>query len=397
MTADRASDPDTVYGWGLINLFSAINYHPSGAMAIEHDPPLFNPDTLNSYALDAIITPGNGLIQDSLFLYWRSDTLSPFIRQHLESLGSDRYQAQIPSQSQGNIVHYYFSAYDTLGYMVNLPLGAPDFKFTLFVATETVGFDFEDGLMFWETGGVNNRWSMTSDSSHGGNFCLTDSPPNQYANNTDSWAGIKNTFDLTDAVGPQLSFYHKYQFGSGDSGFVEISTSFSKGWEILASFADTQEVWTQVDLLLNPYVGQTDVQFRFRLVSDEVYTADGWYIDDVQMNFKPTYVEEEPSSTPLQFTLGQNYPNPFNPTTTIPFRVHGSQSTVNRSLPTTLRVFNIKGQLVRTLVDENMQPGNHTIVWDGKNRDGKEVSSGIYFYQLTSGERKITKKMLLLR
>lgn len=397
MTADRASDPDTVYGWGLINLFSAVNYNPSGAMAIVHDPPLFNPDTLNPYALDAIITPGNGLNQDSLFLYWRSDTLSPFIRQHLESLGSDRYQSQIPAQSQGNIVHYYISAYDTLGYLVNLPLGAPDFKFKLFVATETVDFDFEDGLMFWETEGTNNRWSITSDSSHGGNFCLTDSPPNQYANNTDSWAGIKNTFDLSDAIGPQLSFYHKYQFGLGDSGFVEISTNSSKGWETLFAFSDTQAAWTQVDLLLNPYIGQTDVQFRFRLVSDEVYTGDGWYIDDVQMNFKPTYVEEEPSSVPQQFTLGQNYPNPFNPSTVIPFRVHGSQNTGNRPVPTTLRVYNIMGQWVRTLVNDKMQPGNYTIVWDGKNQDGKEVSSGIYLYQLTAGERKITKKMLLLR
>jgi serine protease AprX len=397
MTADSASDPDTVYGWGLINLFSAINCNPSGAMAILHDPPLFSPDTLNPYVLDANITPGNGLNQDSLFLYWRSDTLSPFVRQNLESIGSDQYQAQIPAQNQGSIVHYYISAYDTLGYMINLPLGAPDFKFKLFVATETVGFDFEDGLMFWETGGTNNHWSMTSDSSHGGKFCLTDSPPKQYANNTDSWAGIKNTFDLTDATSPQLSFYHKHQFGSGDSGFVEISTDVSKGWETLSAFVDTQEEWTQVNMLLSPYIDQTDVRFRFRLASDEADTADGWYIDDVQMNFKPTYVEEEPAILPQQFTLGQNYPNPFNPTTVIPFRVQSSQYTVDCPLPTTLRVYNIRGQWVRTLLDEEMKPGNYTVVWDGKNQDGKEVSSGIYFYQLTAGERKITKKMLLLR
>jgi serine protease AprX len=397
MTADRASDPDTVYGWGLINLFSMINYNPLGTMAILHDPPLFSPDTLNPYLIDATITPGNGLNQDSLFLYWRADTLSPFIRQHLALLGSDQYQAQIPAQSQGNIVHYYISAYDTLGYMVNLPLGAPDFKFKLFVDTENVSFDFEDGLMFWEMGGTNNRWSMISASSHGGKFCLTDSPPGKYANNTDSWAGIKNTFDLSNAISPQLSFYHKHQFGSGDTGFVEISTNASKGWETLSSFADTLEEWSQVNLLLSPYIGQTDVWLRFRLASDETDSADGWYIDDLQMNFKPTYVEEEPSSVPQQFTLEQNYPNPFNPTTVIPFRVHSSQYTVNRPLPTILHVYNIRGQWVRTLLDEEMQPGNHTVVWDGKNQDGKEVSSGIYFYQLTAGERKTTKKMLLLR
>lgn len=397
MTADNAFTPDTVYGWGLVNLLDALNYDPFGAMGISHNPPLFSADTLNPYVMDVTIIPGaNGLNQDSLYLFWRSDTLSPFVREDLQSVGSNQYQAQIPAQSEGTIVHYYFSARDGLGYMVNLPLGAPDFKFKLFVNTEAIAFDFEDGLFLWETGGVGNHWNITSVDSHTRTFSLTDSPPAVYEDNSDSWAQIKHAFDLSDATGPQLSFWHRYHFWTGDSGFVEINTGGGKGWEGLSAFADSQYTWTQVNLLLDPYVGYTDVQFRFRLQSDGSGTSDGWYIDDVQVNFKPTSVEEEAASVPPQFSLHQNYPNPFNPTTLIRFSVHSSRF-AGRPAHASLKIYNLRGQVVRTLVDEEMQPGEHSVMWDGKDEQGREVASGVYFYQLAAQEIKVTKKMLLLK
>jgi flagellar hook assembly protein FlgD len=64
---------------------------------------------------------------------------------------------------------------------------------------------------------------------------------------------------------------------------------------------------------------------------------------------------------------------------------------------TTLKVYNILGQLVRTLVDEEKTPGNYDVVWDGKDDSGKEVSSGIYFYQLKTSDYTHTKKMVLLK
>ena len=130
---------------------------------------------------------------------------------------------------------------------------------------------------------------------------------------------------------------------------------------------------------------------------------------------KPTAVPEEPEqgNTPHTFALYQNYPNPFNPATTIPFTVYSSQfivhspiheKAVNSSLfmvdspiHTTLKVYNVKGQLVRTLVDEEKLPGNYNIIWDGKENSGKEVSSGIYFYQLKTKDYTDTKKMVLVR
>lgn len=88
---------------------------------------------------------------------------------------------------------------------------------------------------------------------------------------------------------------------------------------------------------------------------------------------------------PRVLNLNQNYPNPFNPTTTIAF-----------SLPerahTTLRVYNILGQEVVTLIDEVLSPGQHEIRWDASDR-----ASGVYFYRLTFKDKALTKKMALLK
>ncbi len=85
-----------------------------------------------------------------------------------------------------------------------------------------------------------------------------------------------------------------------------------------------------------------------------------------------------------------NYPNPFNPQTTISYSIQ-EDNHVN------LQVYNIKGQLVRTLVNQMEQKGNHSVVWTGKDDQGKSVSSGVYLYRLSSGTTNLTKKMLLLQ
>ncbi|MGB2804507.1 MAG: FlgD immunoglobulin-like domain containing protein, partial [Candidatus Zixiibacteriota bacterium] len=105
-----------------------------------------------------------------------------------------------------------------------------------------------------------------------------------------------------------------------------------------------------------------------------------------------TTAESKPATgAPKAFELSQNYPNPFNPVTSIRFIV-GSGPT-----HTTLKIYNLCGQLVRTLVNEEKAPGTYSVTWDGKNNSGKDVASGIYFYQLKSKNFKDTKQMVLIR
>jgi flagellar hook assembly protein FlgD len=92
-----------------------------------------------------------------------------------------------------------------------------------------------------------------------------------------------------------------------------------------------------------------------------------------------------------QYKLSQNYPNPFNPQTTIDFQV-------KELAPVTLKIYNVRGQLVKTLADDRFAPGvTHTVTWDGRNNAGQQVSSGVYFYKLVTNNFTQTKKMVLLK
>ncbi|MGB2803663.1 MAG: FlgD immunoglobulin-like domain containing protein [Candidatus Zixiibacteriota bacterium] len=109
----------------------------------------------------------------------------------------------------------------------------------------------------------------------------------------------------------------------------------------------------------------------------------------------------------LSFELFQNYPNPFNSVTSIRYTVSSGH---DRSIHTILKIYNILGKEVRELVNTNRSRGSYTVSWDGKNNFGKEVASGIYFYQLTvrqahrpeqsrgrAGDYRDTKKLVLVK
>jgi len=97
-----------------------------------------------------------------------------------------------------------------------------------------------------------------------------------------------------------------------------------------------------------------------------------------------------PDQEPLRTALLGNYPNPFNPKTRIDF----SLATEG---PTELAIFNIRGELVRTLVNESLAAGPHTVYWDGTHSTGQSSAAGLYFYRLRAGEFESVQKMLLLK
>ncbi len=97
-----------------------------------------------------------------------------------------------------------------------------------------------------------------------------------------------------------------------------------------------------------------------------------------------------PNDKASTYKLERNFPNPFNPETIISFNLPEA-SAVN------LNVYNILGQMVRTLVDEELPAGAHSVMWDGKNGQGSEVASGVYFYRIKAGDFESTMRMTLLR
>jgi len=125
----------------------------------------------------------------------------------------------------------------------------------------------------------------------------------------------------------------------------------------------------------------------------------------VRHSFKPW------SSVPRSYGLAQNYPNPFNPSTTISYQLSAINDQTTQHAPlVTLRIFNLLGQEMKTLVNQHQEPGYYSITWDGTDSDGVQAASGVYFYCLTitggashagSGSSPVvfttTRKMLLLK
>ncbi|MDD4559637.1 MAG: FlgD immunoglobulin-like domain containing protein, partial [Candidatus Cloacimonetes bacterium] len=93
---------------------------------------------------------------------------------------------------------------------------------------------------------------------------------------------------------------------------------------------------------------------------------------------------------PGQMALFQNYPNPFNPSTTISF-------SLPQASKVHLDIYNLKGQLVKTLVNTDMEAGIHSVVWNGRDKNNHTVASGVYFYRLSSPDYSQTKRMLLMK
>ena len=118
-----------------------------------------------------------------------------------------------------------------------------------------------------------------------------------------------------------------------------------------------------------------------------VYDGEHESMPSNMVNVAFNSAEEVPGITT---SLVGNHPNPFNPVTQIDFSI----ATASR---VTIEVFNLKGQLVRSLADEEMDSGHHTVQWTGDDDNGKPVGSGVFFYRMKTGDYTSTKKMLLLK
>ncbi len=93
---------------------------------------------------------------------------------------------------------------------------------------------------------------------------------------------------------------------------------------------------------------------------------------------------------PTDYTLGHNYPNPFNPATNIPYALPSTERV-------SIKIFNLQGQLVRTLVDRHQDAGHHVAVWDSRDSNGIPLASGIYFVRMQAADFSKVHKMTLLK
>ncbi len=148
-------------------------------------------------------------------------------------------------------------------------------------------------------------------------------------------------------------------------------------------FAAAGAQWTAVNetLFVDVQDGQLNIDF-------DVDTNNPAMVCAIAVTFDHTNAVDETDGIPDRYELMQNYPNPFNPTTTIRYSLKGETRV-------TLKVYNLLGQEVKTLVDELQTAGAKQVQWDGKNQKGAQLATGMYIYRLKAGNFVESRKMIL--
>ncbi len=208
-------------------------------------------------------------------------------------------------------------------------------------------------------------------------------------------------YDVSQADAPELIFAEFLGAGTG-----EILGSFNEGYQNLFAhdgfiyiLGSKNFRWWEDYALVCHYDQASDrlVMDGFQVFSRDTKVTTDWIYGihdftkiDIYQNKILTNVRNANPTAPLNFQLSQNYPNPFNSSTLIRFSVPDQQQV-------SLKIFTITGQEVLTLLDKKLSAGNYTINWNGKDKSGLAVSTGVYFARLTSGEKSRMIKMVLLR
>jgi hypothetical protein len=179
--------------------------------------------------------------------------------------------------------------------------------------------------------------------------------------------------DLLTSTGGETPVFFKHQV---EAGRVTIANAVVNGAEVSG--------------------GGDIVRMNFRVLQEfeenaRFEVAEGLVFDPQQLS-NPAVIAGvlNIQSTPTEFALLQNFPNPFNPETTIGYNL-------SESADVKLQIYNVVGQVVRTLVAEPQSAGRYQVRWNGMDDRGVPVSSGIYFYQIAAGKFQDVRKLMLLK
>ena len=198
----------------------------------------------------------------------------------------------------------------------------------------------------------------------------------------DDPAGV-NVFGYT-----HLEFYIHGGEMSGQNPTVAGRTL--SGWGVTVE----PDIWTRVSIPISE-LPLTEGRLTGITISGTV--KETFYIDDMKLvaeeppKGEPSAVDESGEAVlPSSYSLSQNYPNPFNPETAIRYDLPDAG-------PVRLLLYNLTGQLVRTLVDEAHAAGSYAILWAGTDDAGRNAASGVYLCRMETGEYHAVRKLLLVR
>lgn len=245
----------------------------------------------------------------------------------------------------------------------------------------------ENGFNNWTT---SNTWAVTTSQYHSPTHSFTDSPSGNYLGNANNSMTLNFPLNTSGTPVVFLSFWHRYYTEAGyDYCRVEVSSNNGTNWSEVTSYNGNMQTWTYQSFNITSFTNSSaNVRIRFRLTSDGSLNYDGWYVDDIKITGYqsiPTGIGNNWNVTPNKFALEQNFPNPFNPATQINYSV-AKEGLVR------ITIIDLLGREVKTLVNEVKAPGYYAVDFNGTN-----LSSGMYFYRMESGNFIDTKKMTLIK
>lgn len=431
-TADIPGFGDNVtiyYYFSTSDEISRFVFSPAGAphtlYSFNVQPDLIHPEIihtpledqcqyLDQFVIEAKITDILGVAQADL-LYRINDNEIDTLRLAINDTSSNTYQAYLPANvDSGDIIEYKIVATDRA--RVPNQASHPDSGFHSFKIIDHIIFTFENNNGKFIGSDPDWEWGAPlsgPDSAYSG--------VNVWATNLDGNYADSNQIFLDSPVislknfpRAKLEFYHYYDFESEagkywDGGNIKVSEDNGQNWILITpqfgypcdsifalaepGYGAKSSVWIYDEFDLNSYLGK-EILIRFHFGSDFQNNEAGWYVDDIAIRPKLVTAvggnqDEISTQMPIKYSLSQNYPNPFNPETTIKYQIpqNGWVS---------IKIYNLLGQMVVTLVDDHQKAGRYFINWKGKDQWGRQVSAGIYFYSIQSGNFYQTKKMILL-
>jgi|GEM_PF-410234 len=303
------------------------------------------------------------------------------------------YRFRIPGHPAGSQISYYIAAQDTSGnYFVSLPAGAsgvnppgttpPQQVFRYFV--------FSSSTM------ISNNQKQILDNQYTRDTIYVPFTGNVQDITVNLNINHTNDGDLLISLIKDNTVIHLSQF-NGNNGQNYTNTTFND----TAAIPITQGTppFTGMFRPQQAFSGFINAQTQgnwilriFDRTTGNTGTLLNWSLSIKYSS--PISVKKVEEVTASKYELFQNYPNPFNPTTKIKFKIPSSDGySLSRGVGlVTLKVFDITGREVRTLINESLSPGTYEVTFDGSG-----LSSGMYFYQLRAGDFIATKKFVLLK
>ncbi len=393
------------------------------APKIEPMPLTYASGWATQYPISAYVTDNFGISSVKL-LHLKNEGKTDTLDMSLTSM-SNLYQGVIIPENMrvGDTVRYQFLAIDNSNNLNSTLM--PATGFFQFYLKNSIIYDFELKPTLQPITEGDWQWGLPT------------SGPNSAHSGGQVWATnlVGNYRDLTESIleTPEISligqdsakliFWHWYQneynedtFWDGGNvkismdnaefkvvepvdgydGVIDMFNTFLGGQPCFGGPASNGNYWHQESIDLTSYINHK-IKVRFHFATDQAVNDLGWYIDDVEIEFKqPTaIVNNDPSVyLPSAFELEQNYPNPFNAETQIQYRIAQAGEV-------TLEIFNLLGRKITALINEKQIAGLYSVIWKGKDKFGTEVASGVYFYRLTikveNLNRSFTKEMVKLQ